>query len=116
MKSNKYISKYNELYETIHRTFTKITLIVTAESILFKDKMFMNGFSNALHRNCLSYEVVESYPNKLMYSIKIDSEKFKILTDFSNNITRDINTILETKGIKVVESSVKHHTIWIKLP
>jgi len=116
MKSKKYIFKYEELHETIHRTLTKLKLIITAETILFKDKEFRNGLNNTLYRNALSYKLVESYPNKLIYSIQIDYSKFKILTDFSNNITRDINVMLDTKGLKGAESSVDHHRIWIKLP
>lgn len=116
MSSKRHVFRYEELNETIHRNLSKVILIITAETILFKDKEFRNGLNGVLRRNSLSYDLIESHPNKLKYSVKIDYDRFKILTDYSNNLMRDINVILEQKGLLSEESYVKHHTIWIKLP
>jgi hypothetical protein len=116
MSSKRHILRYGEINETMHRNLTKVILIITAETILFKDKEFRNGLNGVLRRNSLFYELVESHSNKLKYSVKIDYDRFNILTDYSNNIMRDITVILESKGLTCGESYVKHHTIWIKLP
>lgn len=116
MSFKRHVLLYEDIDSIIHKEFIKVTLIITAESMLFKDKEFANGLKNALRRNCLSYEVGDSHPNKVIYYVRIDYNRFKILTDFSNNLMRDINFLLEPKGLKNGESSVKHHTIWIKLP
>lgn len=116
MENKRNIFRYEEIYETIHKNLNKVYVIVTAESILFKDKEFKNGLNNSLSRHAESYQVIESFPNKLRYIIEIDDDKFKLLTDFANQITRDINFLLEPKGLKNGECFVKHHTIWIKLP
>lgn len=116
MSSKRHVLLYEDIDSIIHRDFIKVTLIITAESMLFKDREFMNGLKRILSRTCLSYEPGESYPNKLFYYVRIDYNRFKILTDFSNSLMRDINVLLEPKGLKNGESFVKHHTIWMKLP
>lgn len=116
MGSKRHVLLYEEVDSIIHKDFIKVSLIITAESMLFKDKEFKNGLRLSLNRNCLSYEPGESHPNKLFYYVRIDYNRFKFLTDFSNNLMRDINFLLEPKGLANGKSFVKHHTIWIKLP
>lgn len=108
--------KFEELFEVLHKEYNNITLILTSDSNIFGDKVFRKNLKNILYRFSLSYTLEENYMNKRKYSIKIDSNRYKIIADFCNDVVRDINVTLENMKLKPAETSVKHTSMWIKLP
>lgn len=115
MKTNKYIYDFETLNEIVHGDLKTIHLIVLGKSTTLSDSSFLKNLEQALKRSTHHVKEKPPHDNKKEYELLIDANQYQIITDFINDIIRELNDIFTRLKIKDPKIEYKDDKIVVKL-
>jgi hypothetical protein len=112
---NKYILDFASLNEIVHGDLKTITLVFLGNSDVLSDKLFSKNIKQSLKRTTHHIKELSPKPNKKEYRLMIDANQYQIITDFLNDITRELKSTLEKLKVKNINIEYRDDTILVKL-
>lgn len=115
MKTNKYIYDFQTLNEMVHGDLKTVHLVVLGNSTTLSDNSFLKNLKQALKRNTHHVKEKPPHDNKKEYELLIDANQYQIITDFINDIIRELNSIFTKLKIKDPKIEYRDDKIIVKL-
>ena len=115
MKTNKYIYDFQTLNEIVHGNLKTVQLVVLGNSTILSDSLFLKNIKHAIKRNAQHVKEKPPHNNKKEYELLIDANKYHIITDFINDIIRELNSIFTKLKIKDPKIEYRDDKIIVKL-